>query len=198
MTRWTNWAGTATAVPRRVHKPRSTPEIAEVVANAAVEGRHLRVWGSGHSFTPIAVAESDAMDLTAWTGIASADVKTGLVTVRSGTTLKTLNAELDKLGLAMTNLGDIDAQTVAGAISTGTHGTGARLGGIATQIAALQLVLADGSVVNCSADRRPDLFAAARVGLGALGVISTVTLQCVPSFCLSAQERPEPLEQLLE
>ena len=198
MTRWTNWAGTATAVPRRVHKPRSTPEIAEVVANAAVEGRHLRVWGSGHSFTPIAVAESDAMDLTAWTGIASADVKTGLVTVRSGTTLKTLNAELDKLGLAMTNLGDIDAQTVAGAISTGTHGTGARLGGIATQIAALQLVLADGSVVNCSADRRPNLFAAARVGLGALGVISTVTLQCEPSFELFAQERPEPLEQVLE
>src|SRR3981189_3151500 len=155
MTRWTNWAGTATAVPRRVHKPRSTPEIAEVVANAAVEGRHLRVWGSGHSFTPIAVAESDAMDLTAWTGIASADVKTGLVTVRSGTTLKTLNAELDKLGLAMTNLGDIDAQTVAGAISTGTHGTGARLGGIATQIAALQLVLAAGPGGTSPAARRP-------------------------------------------
>jgi FAD-linked oxidoreductase len=198
MTRWTNWAGTATAVPRRVHKPRSTPEIAEVVANTAVERRYLRAWGSGHSFTPIAVADSDAMDLTAWTGIASADVPTGLVTVRSGTTLKTLNAELDKLGLAMTNLGDIDAQTIAGAISTGTHGTGARLGGIATQIAALELVLADGSVVHCSANRRPDLFAAARVGLGALGVISTVTLQCEPSFALVAQERPEPLEQVLE
>jgi FAD-linked oxidoreductase len=187
-----------TADPERVHKPRSTAEIAEVVAGVAVEGRRVRAWGSGHSFTPIAVADSDALDLTAWSGIKSADIKTGLVTVRSGTSLKSLNAELDALGLAMTNLGDIDAQTVAGAISTGTHGTGARLGGIATQVAALELVLANGSVTHCSAEHRPDLFAAAKVGLGALGVIATVALQCEPSFMLCAQERPEPLEQVLE
>ncbi|MFD5243283.1 D-arabinono-1,4-lactone oxidase [Amycolatopsis sp. NPDC058340] len=198
MTRWTNWAGTAAASPLRVHRPRGTEEIADAIGRSAADGRRLRPLGSGHSFTAIAAANSDAMDLTGWTGIASADVAKGLVTVRSGTTLKQLNAELDALGLAMTNLGDIDAQTVAGAISTGTHGTGARLGGIATQIAALELVLADGTVVTCSADERPDLFAAARVGLGALGVISTVTLQCEPSFLLSAQERPEPLEQVLE
>ncbi len=198
MTRWSNWAGTATASPLRVHRPRGTEDIAEAIGRSAADGRRLRPLGSGHSFTAIAVADSDAMDLTGWAGIASADVEKGLVTVRSGTTLKQLNAELDALGLAMTNLGDIDAQTVAGAISTGTHGTGARLGGIATQIAALELVLADGSVVTCSADERPDLFAAARVGLGALGVISTVTLRCEPSFLLSAQERPEPLEQVLE
>ncbi|OXM51438.1 D-arabinono-1,4-lactone oxidase [Amycolatopsis alba] len=198
MTRWTNWAGTAAASPLRVHRPRGTEEIAEAIDRTAADGRRLRPLGSGHSFTAIAAADSDAMDLTGWTGIASADVAKGLVTVRSGTTLKQLNAELDALGLAMTNLGDIDAQTVAGAISTGTHGTGARLGGIATQIAALELVLADGAVVTCSAEERPDLFAAARVGLGALGVISAVTLQCEPSFLLSAQERPEPLEQVLE
>ncbi|WP_410658662.1 D-arabinono-1,4-lactone oxidase [Amycolatopsis sp. lyj-112] len=198
MTRWTNWAGTATASPLRVHQPRDTDEIAEAIGRSATDGRRLRPWGSGHSFTAIAAADSDAMDLTRWTGIAGVDVAKGLVTVRSGTTLKHLNAELDALGLAMTNLGDIDAQTVAGAISTGTHGTGARLGGLATQIAALEIVLADGTVVTCSADERPDLFAAARVGLGALGVISTITLQCEPSFLLSAQERPEPLEQVLE
>ncbi|HET6290978.1 MAG TPA: D-arabinono-1,4-lactone oxidase [Amycolatopsis sp.] len=198
MTRWSNWAGTATASPLRVHRPRDTDAIAAAIGRAVADGRRLRPLGSGHSFTAIAAADSDAMDLTGWTGIASADVAKGLVTVRSGTTLKQLNAELDALGLAMTNLGDIDAQTVAGAISTGTHGTGARLGGIATQLAALELVLADGTVVTCSADERPDLFAAARVGLGALGVISTVTLQCEPSFLLSAQERPEPLEQVLE
>ncbi|MFI6300847.1 D-arabinono-1,4-lactone oxidase [Amycolatopsis thailandensis] len=198
MTRWTNWAGTATASPLRVHRPRGTEEIAEAIGRSAADGRRLRPLGSGHSFTAIAAADSDAMDLTGWTGIASADVAKGLVTVRSGTTLKQLNAELDALGLAMTNLGDIDAQTVSGAISTGTHGTGARLGGIATQIAALELVLADGTVVTCSADERPELFSAARVGLGALGVISTVTLRCEPSFLLSAQERPEPLEQVLE
>ncbi|MCG3749424.1 D-arabinono-1,4-lactone oxidase [Amycolatopsis sp. Poz14] len=195
---WSNWAGTAKATPQRVHRPRSTVEIAEVVAGVADAGRRVRAWGSGHSFTAIAAADSDALDLTAWTGIERADLENQQVTVRSGTTLRTLNAALDALGLAMTNLGDIDAQTIAGAISTGTHGTGARFGGISTQIVALELVLADGSVVRCSADERPELFHAARVGLGALGVISTVTLQCEPSFVLSAQERPEPLEQVLD
>ncbi|WP_158879860.1 D-arabinono-1,4-lactone oxidase [Amycolatopsis anabasis] len=198
MTRWTNWAGTATASPQRVHTPRSVPEIARVVTGAAIEGRRVRAWGSGHSFTPVAVANSDAIDLTQWTGIVSADIQSGLVTVRSGTTLRRLNAELDKLGLAMSNLGDIDAQTIAGAVSTGTHGTGARFGGLATQIAALELVLADGTVVDCSPDRRPELFQAARIGLGALGVIATVTLRCEPAFVLAAQERPEPLEAVLE
>jgi FAD-linked oxidoreductase len=198
MTQWTNWAGTATADPLRVHKPRSVSEIADAVTSAAAQGHRIKPWGSGHSFTPIAVADSHALNLTAWTGIVAADVPSGLVRVRSGTTLKVLNAELDKLGLAMTNLGDIDTQTVSGAISTGTHGTGARLGGLATQVAEVELVLADGSVVSCSAGQNPDLFAAARIGLGALGVISTVTLQCEPSFLLSAQERPEPLEQVLE
>ncbi|NBH10698.1 D-arabinono-1,4-lactone oxidase [Amycolatopsis sp. SID8362] len=198
MTRWTNWAGTASASPRHVHQPRSVAEIVAAVEAVAAAGRTVRPWGSGHSFTAIAVADSDALDLRYWTGIERADLETGLVTVRSGTTIKQLNAALDALGLAMTNLGDIDAQTIAGAISTGTHGTGAKLGGIATQIAALELVLADGSVATCSADEKPDLFAAARVGLGALGVITTVTLQCEPSFVLRAQERPEPLEQVLE
>ncbi|MFF5989682.1 D-arabinono-1,4-lactone oxidase [Prauserella flavalba] len=198
MSAWTNWAGTAVAHPRRVHRPRSTAELAEVVADAAVEGRRVRALGSGHSFTDIAATDSDAIDLGAWTGIVAADPETGLVTVRSGTTLRALNAELAARGLAMTNLGDIDAQTIAGAISTGTHGTGARFGGLATQVAALEIVLADGSVVSCSPERRPDLFAAARVGLGALGVLSTVTLRCEPAFVLRAQERPEPLEQVLD
>ena len=118
--------------------------------------------------------------------------------MRSGTTLRALNAALAELGLAMANLGDIDAQTIAGALSTGTHGTGARLGGLATQVEALDLVLADGSLVTCSASARPELFAAARVGLGALGVITAVTLRCVPSFTLAADERPMPVERVIE
>lgn len=198
MSGWTNWAGTASDDPRRIHTPHSVAELAEVITAGAAEGHRIRARGSGHSFTPIAVTDSDAIDLTGWTGIASVDVDTGLVTVRSGTSLRQLNAELGTLGLAMTNLGDIDAQTIAGAVSTGTHGTGERFGGISTQIARLELVLADGSVVSCSADHNPDLFQAARVGLGALGVISHVTLRCEPAFVLSAQERPEPLEQVLE
>jgi len=195
---WRNWAGTATAAPARWCRPGNQAEIAAAVRDAAASGLTVRALGSGHSFTAVAATSGAALDLSAWTGITAADTRTGLVTVRSGTTLRALNAELSGLGLAMANLGDIDVQTLAGALSTGTHGTGARLGGLATQIEALELVLADGSVAACSATSRPELFAAARVGLGALGVISTVTLRCVPAFTLLADERPMPVDEVLE
>ena len=195
---WRNWAGTATATPARWCRPRSEAEISAAVKDASSAGLRVRALGSGHSFTAIAATSGVALDLSQWTGITAADTRTGLVTVRSGTTLRALNAELSGLGLAMANLGDIDAQTLAGALSTGTHGTGARLGGLATQVTSLELVLADGSVVPCSATSRPELFAAARIGLGALGVMTTVTLRCVPSFTLLADERPVPVEEVLE
>jgi FAD-linked oxidoreductase len=193
-TSWRNWAGTEAAIATEVVRPADLDALSAAVAGA---GRTVRARGSGHSFTAVGAAHDRALDLSAWTGVVAADADAGLVTVRSGTTLRTLNAELDRLGLAMTNLGDIDAQTIAGAISTGTHGTGARFGGISAQVAGLELVLADGSVVACSAQERPELFAAARVGLGAFGVISTVTLRTEPSFVLSAEERPEPLDDVL-
>jgi L-gulono-1,4-lactone dehydrogenase len=194
---WQNWAGTASADPARRRWPRSAEEIADAVTSAAKDGLTVRALGSGHSFTSAAATSGVAIDLSCWTGIVAADLESGLITVRSGTTLRELNAALDVLGLAMANLGDIDAQTISGAISTGTHGTGARLGGLAAQVAGLELVLADGSVVTCSADERPDLFAAARVSVGALGVISTVTLQCVPAFTLAAEEQPMALDEVL-
>ena len=195
---WQNWAGTASADPVRRAWPRSTEEIANAITAAATDGLTVRALGSGHSFTPAAATSGVALDLSGWAGVIAADLDSGLITVRSGTTIRDLNAVLDTLGLAMANLGDIDAQTVSGAISTGTHGTGARLGGIATQVTGLELVLGDGSVVNCSAKERPDLFSAARVSVGALGVLSTVTLQCVPAFTLAADERPMPLGEVLD
>jgi FAD-linked oxidoreductase len=195
---WRNWAGTAKATPARWCRPRSEAEISAAVKDAASAGLRVRALGSGHSFTAAAATSGVALDLSQWTGITAADTRTGLVTVRSGTTLRSLNAELAGLGLAMANLGDIDAQTLAGALSTGTHGTGARLGGLATQVTSLELVLADGSLATCSASSRPELFAAARIGLGALGVVTAVTLRCVPSFTLLADERPVPVEEVLE
>jgi len=186
------------AVPARWCQPRTEAEISAAVKDAAADGLPVRALGSGHSFTSAAATVGVALDLSGWSGISAADTQTGLVTVRAGTTLRTLNAELSGLGLAMANLGDIDAQTLAGALSTGTHGTGARLGGLATQVEALDLVLADGSLVTCSATSRPKLFAAARIGLGALGVITSVTLRCVPSFTLAADERPVPVDDVLE
>ena len=193
---WRNWAGTVTAEPARWYWPRTVEAIAAAVKEAASAGLTVRALGSGHSFTPAGVTSGAALDLSGWTGIVSADTQTGLVTVRSGTTIRALNAALDTLGLALPNLGDIDAQTISGAISTGTHGTGARLGGIATAVAALEIVLADGSVVSCSPRERPELFAAATIGVGALGVISTMTLACVPAFTLTADERPLPLAEV--
>jgi FAD-linked oxidoreductase len=194
---WQNWAGTASADPVRRAWPRSAEEIGQAITAAAKDGLTVRALGSGHSFTPAAATSGVALDLSVWAGITGADLDSGLVTVRSGTTIRELNAALAALGLAMANLGDIDAQTVSGAISTGTHGTGAGLGGIATQVAGLELVLADGSAVSCSAEENPDLFGAARVSVGALGVLSAVTLQCVPAFALAADERPMPLSEVL-
>ncbi len=193
---WRNWAGTATATPARWQHPADPVQIADVVKHAERDGLPVRVVGAGHSFTAAAATDGVAIDLSGWTGVVG--VRDGLATVRAGTTLRELNAALDAHGLAMTNMGDIDAQTISGAISTGTHGTGANYGGMATQVVGLELVLADGSLVACSPDERPDLFAAARIGLGALGVISTVTLRCEPSFVLAADERPEPIDELFE
>jgi L-gulono-1,4-lactone dehydrogenase len=195
---WRNWAGNLTAVPARWQRPASAAEIAGAVTAAARDGLTVRAAGSGHSFTPVAATAGVLLDLSRWTGITAADTRTGLVTVRSGTRLRDLNAGLDRLGLALPNLGDIDAQTVAGAISTGTHGTGAALGGIATQVEELELVTADGSAVRCSASQHPGLFAAARVGLGALGIITEITLRCVPSFVLAAREGPQPVDEVIE
>jgi L-gulono-1,4-lactone dehydrogenase len=198
MTEWRNWAGTASATPSRWVRAVSAEDISAAVKLAASAGLTVRALGSGHSFTAAAACGGGiALDLSGFTGIVSSDVSTGLVTVRSGTTIRSLNRALDGLGLAMANLGDIDAQTIAGALATGTHGTGSSLGGLATQVTAFELVLADGSVVSCSATQRPELFSAARVGLGALGVVATVTLQCVPAFSLVADERPMPLEEVL-
>jgi len=195
---WQNWAGTVTADPARRYWPRTADAIADAVRDAAKAGLTVRALGTGHSFTAAAATAGAAVDLSNWTGIVAADAETGLVTVRAGTTLRQLNADLDTLGLAMPNLGDIDAQTISGAISTGTHGTGAALGGIATQVEALELIMADGSLVTVSATQDPDLFAAARISIGALGLIATVTLRCVPRFRLVADERPMPLEEVLE
>jgi L-gulono-1,4-lactone dehydrogenase len=195
---WQNWAGTATANPARRYWPRTADAIADAVRDATKAGLTVRALGSGHSFTPAAATAGVAVDLSGWTGVIAADAETGLVTVRSGTTLRQLNAALNALGLAMPNMGDIDAQTISGAISTGTHGTGAGLGGIATQVEALELVTADGSLIKVSATESPDLFAAARISMGALGLIATVTLRCVPGFRLAADERPMPLEEVIE
>lgn len=195
---WRNWAGNQRAAPEQVVTPRSPEEVATAVRAAAASGRRVKAIGSGHSFTAAAVAPDLQVDLRRLTGLRSVDPAGGLITVAAGTPLHQLNRLLDEAGLSLSNLGDIDRQTVAGALSTGTHGTGAGLGGLATQIRGLEIVTADGEVVTCNRDVHPELFDAARVGLGALGVVTAVTLQAEPAFALHAQERPMPVGQVFD
>jgi L-gulonolactone oxidase len=196
-TNWRNWARNQRATPAETHAPSNAAELANLISAAAQRGQRVKAIGSGHSFSGIGVTDGIQVSPRRMARLVSVDTQNGLVTVQAGMPLHRLNALLDAAGLAMSNLGDIDRQTVAGAISTGTHGTGAALGGLATQVRALELVLADGRVVRTDSDNDPQLFEAARVGLGALGVVSAVTLAVEPAFTLRAQDGPMALDGVL-
>ncbi|HXR28307.1 MAG TPA: D-arabinono-1,4-lactone oxidase [Solirubrobacteraceae bacterium] len=195
---WANWAGDERCSPTALRRPASTEELAAAVASAAREGLRVRVAGSGHSFSDIACSEGLLLSMERMTGVLDVDASGGLVRVQAGITIRELSRRLAAHGLALENLGDIDAQTVAGAISTATHGTGARLRNLSSQAVELALVLADGSTLACSAERDPEVFRAASVGLGALGAIAEVTLRCVPAFTLHGVDAPAPLAETLE
>ncbi len=194
---WRNWTGDQRCSPAEVVRPRNRDELAAAVVAAAGAGRTVSVAGAGHSFTEAALTDGTMVDLAALSGTIDADPASGLVKVRAGTVLADLNEELHRLGLAMENLGDIDRQTIAGAISTGTHGTGAKLRNISAQVEAVELVGADGVVRELDGSV-PDLLRAARVGIGALGALSAVTLGCVPAFVLERIDSPQPREQVLD
>lgn len=192
---WSNWAGNVTD-SAAVLSPRTQDELVEMVHSSAAAGRRIRPVGSGHSFTPIAQAGDTRLSLRHLSGIVAADRATGRVRVLAGTPLRVLNRALDLLGLAMPNLGDIDAQTLAGATSTGTHGTGATLPGLSAGIVGLRLVTPDGAS-RWVDESDPELFGAARVGLGALGVVTEIELACLPAYRLRAVERPDLLDAVL-
>ena len=187
---WTNWAGTVTAHPVATAVPRSPEEVADAVRDAGRRGLRVRMRGSGHSFTDVAATDGVMLDPSLLHGVVAVDRAAMTVTVLAGTPLHELNAQLDRLGLALHNMGDIDRQTVAGALSTGTHGTGGTTASLAGQVEALELVAGDGSLRTVSRAEDPDHFHAARVGLGAVGVLTTVTFRVEPAFTLQADERP--------
>ncbi|MDA0567088.1 FAD-binding protein [Streptomonospora sp. S1-112] len=195
---WRTWGRTQTARPRRIAVPGSTEEVAAEVRAAAAEGARVRMVGSGHSFTGVAVTDGVLLAPTGLSRLRSVDPEAGTAVVEAGMPLCDLNEALLDHGLALANMGDIAVQTAAGAIQTGTHGTGRASGGLAAQVVGLELVLADGSVVGCSAEHEPDLFQAARVGLGAFGVVTALTLAVRPAFLLHAREEPMALEAVLE
>jgi L-gulono-1,4-lactone dehydrogenase len=198
MPTWRNWAGDQRCRPQAIERPTSLDELRETVARASGAGRRIRVSASGHSFTDIALTDGIMLRLERLNRILDFDAASGLVRVEAGATLRDLNRRLDELGVAFENLGDIDRQSVAGAISTSTHGTGARFRSIAAQLESVELVLADGSVVALDPQSDLEGFAAAQVGLGSLGVVHAVTIQAVPAFTLNRVDRPRPLEETLD
>jgi L-gulono-1,4-lactone dehydrogenase len=194
---WRNWGRTESVTPQRVVRPRDAHEVAAVVTEARASGMTVKPVGSGHSFSAVAVAPGVQLDMTAMRGLVCVDATAGQVTLRAGTTLHQIPELLAPHGLAMPNLGDVDAQTISGATATGTHGTGLRFGGISAQIVGLKLVTGTGELLTVG-PAQSRLLAATALGLGALGVVTEVTLQCVPAFALRAQERPEPVEEVIE
>ena len=198
MATWRNWAGNQKASPVSIDAPRSVAELAALVASASEQGQKVKAVGSGHSFTSAAATNGRMIRLENLNGILHVDRATCQVTVGAGTRLSELNTLLDAEGLALANLGDIAYQTVAGAISTSTHGTGKALTGLAGQVVAMKLVNGHGEIIECSQSVNPHIFDVARVSVGALGVITEYTLQAVPSFRLRALEQPMRLDEVLE
>jgi L-gulono-1,4-lactone dehydrogenase len=194
---WRNWAGDEACAPVAIERPGSVGEIVAALERAAAAGERVRVAGAGHSFSDLVCTEGRLLTLERMDRVLDVDRASGRVRVEGGIALHALSAALAEHGMALENLGDVDAQTIAGAISTATHGTGARLPNLSAQVEAIELVLADASTIVCSAADDPAAFLAARVGLGSLGVIAAVTLRCVPAFTLRAVDRPAPLEETL-
>ncbi|HEY5224668.1 MAG TPA: D-arabinono-1,4-lactone oxidase [Microbacteriaceae bacterium] len=190
---WRNWSRTERVKPVRIERPSTVDAVQRAVAAAGEQGLTIKPVGAGHSFTGIAVAPGVQLDLDDLSGIVSVDRALARVTLAAGTRLFAVPRLLEPFGLALENMGDIDRQSIAGATSTGTHGTGGGFGGLATQIVALTLVTGNGELLHISETENAGLLPAARLGLGALGVLVDLTIQCVAAFVLHALERPEPL-----
>jgi L-gulonolactone oxidase len=195
--RWTSFAGDQACTPASFERPRDRAAVVRAVRRAGDRGRTVRVAGAGHSFSDAVLTDGLLLSLDRLDRVLDADARTGLVRVEAGITLGALSEELWEHGLAFANLGDIDVQSLAGAAATGTHGTGAAHPNLSESLRAIELVTAAGEVVELDAERDRDGWRAARVGIGALGVVTAVTLAAVPAFTLDAVETTASLEQTL-
>ena len=196
--RWTNWGGTYSCSPARIESPTTEEQIVNIVRRAAERGEHVKVIGSGHSFTDIACTDGCLIKLDNYNKVLEIDREAGTITAQAGITILQLSDALAHFGLAMENMGDVGYQTISGAISTATHGTGARFRNISSQVVALSIALPSGDVLRCSPTQDPEAFKAAQVSLGSLGAISTATLRCVPAYNIRSVQEPRRIDGLLE
>ncbi|WP_213813754.1 D-arabinono-1,4-lactone oxidase [Glaciihabitans sp. dw_435] len=193
---FSNWGRCESAEPAFAAAPASVREVQQVVVSARERGLRVKPLGAGHSFSGIGMTDGVRVDLTAMSGLLR--VRGTRATLGAGTFLWQLPALLAPHGLALQNMGDIDRQTISGAIATGTHGTGGGFGGLATRVSGLTLVTADGTVLSLTREDDPALLAVAAVGLGALGIVVEVEVDCVPAFLLRGVERQEALGTVLD
>ena len=194
---WSNWSKSVQATPQQIQIPQFEAELVEIVAQANQTHAVIRVAGSGHSFVPLCASNDIIISLDELQGVISVEGDRNQATVWAGSKIHQLGEPLLKHNLGMENMGDIDRQSIAGAISTGTHGTGKGLGSISTQVLGLRLILADGTIQEISAQNEPNLFKAAQVSLGALGIISQVTLQLLPAYRLHEKTWAEPFDSCM-
>ncbi|MFR9751335.1 D-arabinono-1,4-lactone oxidase [Nocardia sp. 004] len=194
---WVNWAGDQRCTPSTLATPHSVDEVADLLAAAEADGHPVRVAGAGHSFTDTVLTNGTLLNMEKLNRVLDIDRETGSVRVEAGITLNAVSNSMHEHGLAFPNLGDIDVQTVAGATATGTHGTGSTLQNLSAAMHSVELMLADGSRVELNEQSDPDGWRAARVSVGALGVVTAVTLRMVPSFVLEGIERPIPVDDIL-
>lgn len=197
-TRWTNWAREQVCAPLEIAQPTSEVELAAAVASAVARGERVRAAGAGHSFTDCACTEGVMIDTSRMNRILAIDRDKQTATVEAGIRLYELGPRLAEAGLALENQGDIDRQSISGAIATATHGTGATLRNLSAQIVGLRLVTAAGEVIEVDAESDRETYLAARVSIGALGIVSALTIQCVPLYTLHRHDAPLPLGETLE
>ncbi len=198
MPEWSNWSGRVTAQPAEILAPRSEEEVCEAVRAATQAGRTIRCMGATHSHSALVPTDGLLLDLSHLSGVVACDSQAHTARVLAGTRIADLGAPLRAAGLALRNQGDIDRQAIAGAVATGTHGTGRTLGNLSSGVRGVRLVLANGEVRTCSADADPELFRAAQLSLGALGVVTELTLDVRDAYRLEEKMWLEELDAVLD
>jgi len=198
MAEWKNWSGKLSAEPQRIVQVGTVDAIRSELSAARDGGWSVRTAGTAHSHYPLLPTTGVILDTRPLSGLVSVDAEAMTATFRAGTKIHACGQPLLEHGLGLLNQGDIDQQSVGGAIATGTHGTGVELGSFSSAVTELSVLLVDGSIVTCSPDCEPDLFEAARLSLGAVGVVLEVTLQVREAYRLEEQRWLEPLESVME
>lgn len=196
--KWNNWSGSLEFIPGEIFEPEAEEEVVALVKMANSENRKIRVVGAGHSSSELVKTDDILVSLKHFQGVENPDNDNHRATVLAGMTVKEAGKELYRYGLAMHNTGDVDVQTVAGAIGTGTHGTGKELRNLSSMLVGVRMVTGTGEIVESTIEEDPELFKALRVALGSCGIFLKMRLQLEPVYELHRKEWCVPLEKCLE